>query len=120
MFSFGATQETVCIATTMAELCNLKVKAADFVNAHVATLHREKIWMVLGYKLGDGTSKTTICLVFIWLTKLVHQVACMWELNCQYFYANGDLWVEPKTRPDDDRVLFVHFSLCQEQSVYQL
>ncbi len=45
-------RETVHIALTIAALNDLKVKAADILNAYISTPIKEKVWCALGLEFG--------------------------------------------------------------------
>ena len=52
--------ETVRIALTLAALNDLKVKAADILNAYISAPIKEKVWCALGPEFGPDTGKSAI------------------------------------------------------------
>jgi hypothetical protein len=53
-------QESVCIALTIAALNDLEVKASDVMNAHLQVPCKEKVWTILGTEFGGDASKKAI------------------------------------------------------------
>ncbi len=51
-------RETVHIALTLAALNDLKVKAADILNAYISAPIKEKVWCALGPEFGLNTGKS--------------------------------------------------------------
>ena len=71
-YSSVVMRDTVCIALTMAVLHDLKVKAADVLNAYVMAPNHEKICTVLGPEFWDDACKSaTIARTLYW-----HKSAC--------------------------------------------
>ena len=60
------TRETVHIALTMAALHDLKVKAADIMNAYLMAPNRENIWRILAPEFGDDASKSAIIVIALY------------------------------------------------------
>ncbi len=53
-------RETIRIALTIAALNDLKVKAADILNAYISAPINEKVWCVLGPEFGPDAGKSAI------------------------------------------------------------
>ena len=88
--------ETMCITITVA-WHDLKVKAADILNAYVTALNREKIWTELGPEFGDDASRPVIIVRALYSLKSAgalfraHLVQCMQELRYQSCDTNPNL-----------------------------
>ena len=68
-YSSMVTRDTVHVALTMAALYDLKVKAADILNAYEMEPNSETIWMILGPEFGDDAGKYAIIVRAIYSQK---------------------------------------------------
>jgi hypothetical protein len=87
------------IALTLAALNDLKVKAADIMNAYISTLIKEKVWCALGPELfGSDAAKSAIIVHTLYGLKSAgaafhaHLADCMWHLGYTFCPTNPDLW----------------------------
>ena len=53
-------QETVCLALTIAALNNLEVKVGDVLNAYITAPITKKVWTILGPEFGPNAGKTAL------------------------------------------------------------
>jgi hypothetical protein len=79
--------ETVGIALTIATLNDLKVKAANILDAYLSAPIKEKVWCVLGSEFGPDTGKSAIIIQAFYGLKSdgaafhAHLVDCMQHLG---------------------------------------
>jgi hypothetical protein len=91
------THEIVRIALTLAALNDLKVKAADILNAYISALIKEKVWCALGPEFGSNAGKSAIIVRALYgLTSAgaafhAHLVDCMRHLGYMSCPADPDL-----------------------------
>jgi hypothetical protein len=59
-YAIVVSRETIRIALTITALNDLKVKAADILNAYISAQIKEKVWCALGPEFGPDTGKSAI------------------------------------------------------------
>jgi hypothetical protein len=100
-------RETVRIALTIAALHDLEVKAADVQNAYLTAPTAEKVWTTCGPEFGPNAGKKALIVRALYGLKgsgasyRNHISDCMWHLGYEPCKADPDLWMKPKTRPED-------------------
>ncbi|KAG7369945.1 reverse transcriptase RNA-dependent DNA polymerase [Nitzschia inconspicua] len=100
-------RDTVRIALLTAALHDLSVKAADVQNAYLTAPTMEKIWTICGPEFGPDEGKKAIIVRALYGLKgsgasyRNHISNCMRHLGYKSCKADPDLWMKPRTRPDD-------------------
>ncbi|KAL7536195.1 hypothetical protein ACHAXR_006978 [Thalassiosira sp. AJA248-18] len=100
-------RETVFLALTIAALNALGVKAADIKNAYATAPITEKVWCILGPEFGEQAARKAIIVRALYGLKSAgaafrkHLADCMRHKGYNPCLADPDLWMQPKTRPDD-------------------
>ncbi len=98
-------RETVRIALTIAALNDLKVKAADILNAYISAPIKEKVWCALGPEFGLDAGKSAIIVRTLYGLKSAgaafhaHLAICMQHLGYTSCPANLDLWYKEVKQP---------------------
>ena len=91
----------------MAELHDLKVKAAGILKAYVMAPNKEKIWTTLDSEFENDAGESTIIIRALYGLKSAgasfwaHLAQCIWELGYHSCYADPNLWVKAQYRPED-------------------
>ncbi len=99
-------RETICIALTLAALNDLKVKAADILNAYISAPIKEKVWCVLGPEFGPNAGKSAIIVHEFYGLKSAgaafhaHLANCMQHLGYTSCPADPDLWYKEVKQPE--------------------
>ena len=105
-------RETVRIALTLAALMDLEVKAADVQNAYLTAPTTEKVWTKCGPEFGPDEGKRALIVRALYGLKgsgasyRNHISDCMRHLGYEPCKADPDLWMKPRTRPEDDYVYY--------------
>ena len=100
-YSSVVARKIVCIALTMAVPHDLKVKAADILNAYVMALKKKSKRTVLSPEFGDNAGKSAVivqalyCLKNVGTAFMEHTAQCMWGLGIMSCDAYSDLWIKP-------------------------
>ncbi len=97
--------ETIRIALTIAAHNDLKVKAADILNAYISAPIKEKVWCALGPDFGPDAGKSAIIVRALYGLKSTgaafhaHLVDCMQHLGYTSCPADPDLWYKEVKQP---------------------
>ncbi len=98
-------RETIRIAPTIAALNDLKVKAADILNAYISAPIKEKVWCALGPEFGPVAGKSAIIVHALYGLKsagaafYAHLADCMPHLGYTSCPADPDLWYKEVKQP---------------------
>ena len=101
-------QETVCLALTIAALNDLIVKVGDVLNAYITAPITETIWTILGPEFGPYSGKSALIVRALYglmsagAAFWAHLASFMQQMGYTSCKANPDLWLKAETRPDDN------------------
>jgi len=99
-------QETGCLALTIAALNNLEVKPGDVLNEYITAPLTEKVWTILGPEFGPDAGKTAIIVRALYGLKsavaafCAHLASFMRQMGYTSCKADPDLWMKEELRPD--------------------
>jgi hypothetical protein len=111
------TRETMPLDLTIASLNDLKVKVGDFLNVYITAPVKEKVWTILGPKLGHDAGRSAIIVRALYGLKSAgvgfqaHLASFMCQMGYSSCKADPDLWLKTMTRPEDN-VHYYTYILC--------
>jgi hypothetical protein len=124
--------ETICIALKIAALNDLKVKAANILNAYISAPFKEKVWYALGPEFGSNAGKSAITIGALYGLKSAGAafhaplVDCMQHLSYTSCPADPDLWFKEVKLPEtgvsyySSILIYVDDILCIHHDVMPL
>ena len=115
-------QETVCLALTIAALNDLEVKVGDILHAYIMAPIMERVWTTLGPEFGEDQGKNALIVQALYGLKstgaafCAHLASCMRQMGYTSCKADPDPWLKEETRPDDG-FRYYSYILCYADDI---